>query len=120
MRVPSPIAVRPATATCESSSTPLAELDLGADVAERTDPDRLGEPRAGLDDGRGMNFRHRAGSIVHDHGGEGRFGHELVLDHRLALEFPDIAAVALAHDVDRELSPGNTGRRKRALSMLMK
>src|SRR6266852_3464158 len=38
-------------------------------------------------------------SAIHDHRGEDGFGHDLVAAHRLAFEFPDIAAMLLAHDL---------------------
>jgi hypothetical protein len=58
--------------------------------------------------------------IVEDHRGEHRLGHQLAAHLGAALEFPDIAAVALLRDTHVEAVAGKTGRRKRALSTLMK
>src|SRR5579864_2797588 len=46
-------------------------------------------------------------SAVHDHRGEDGLCHELVAAHRLALEFPDIAAMLLALDLNVQLIAGN-------------
>ena len=109
--------------TCERSSTSRPELDLRRRHGRRARSCTLAASVApGSTTAVGWICAHRADSAVHDHGGEGRFGHELAVDHGLALELPDIAAVCcfVRRRAPRAGRPGRTGRRKRALSTLMK
>ena len=114
-----PIRVTPLITTWERSRTPSSSTARGPDMTEGTDLDVRAELRAVFNHRCRMN-RHRAFRAVMDHRAELGLGAQRVADKGLAAKRQTGPRRRIALTGMRSMSPGRTGLRKRAFSMVMK